>query len=231
MKSIMEEASSVSKAIEKAWARAEKPASFTVKVLEHAVKNFFGLTSKPAKIAFYFEEPQVVQPSRHGKAQPQRDGRRPADRPADRNQDARTQTKPAHLDQARKPVDRLAQNARPQRQQSEQKPLKRELTQRSDAQETNHEVEISTASWAPHIRTEAELWLNKAITALRPDARIEYSINKNELQASVNCSLAFNGNERMLCSSLAHLLMQAMRTQFKNETRGLRIHIKTAALS
>jgi hypothetical protein len=54
MKSIMEEASSISKAIEKAWLRAGEPQSFSIKVLEKPVKNFFGITKKYAKIAFFF---------------------------------------------------------------------------------------------------------------------------------------------------------------------------------
>lgn len=57
MKSIMEEASSISKAIETAWNRAGQPAEFTVKILELPQTSFFGLkTSKSAKIAFLFNE-------------------------------------------------------------------------------------------------------------------------------------------------------------------------------
>ncbi len=231
MKSIMEEASSVSKAIEKAWARADKPASFSVKVLEHEVKNFFGLTSKPAKIAFYFEE-VLAQPSRSPRGQQQQQSRRP-ERPAERVHD---RTVPAHTqtrtspDQQRKQINQQQQH-RQQRPQPEQKPFKKEMIQKSDVQEARTEnfQEQSTAAWPTHVRVEAERWLNKAVTALRSDARLECETHNNELQVAVNCSLALNGNERLLCSSLAHLLMQAMRNQFKNETRGLRVHIKTAA--
>lgn len=56
MKSIVEEASSIIKAIEKAWLRAEKPVSFQVKILEEPQKNFLGLTVRSAKIGLFFEE-------------------------------------------------------------------------------------------------------------------------------------------------------------------------------
>lgn len=57
MKSIMEEASTISKAIENAWNRAGQPQEFTVKILEHPKTTFFGLkTEKSAKIAFFFNE-------------------------------------------------------------------------------------------------------------------------------------------------------------------------------
>lgn len=60
MKSIMEEASSISKAIEQAWNRAGKPAEFTIKVLETPERNIFGLTTKSAKIALFFDEQKMV---------------------------------------------------------------------------------------------------------------------------------------------------------------------------
>lgn len=63
MKSILEEASSVMKAIEKGWVRAGKPAEFNVKILEHAEKNFFGLTTKQAKIGIFFDEPSISRES------------------------------------------------------------------------------------------------------------------------------------------------------------------------
>lgn len=60
MKSIMEEASSISKAIEQAWNRAGKPAEFTIKILETPERNMFGLTTKSAKIALFFDEQKMV---------------------------------------------------------------------------------------------------------------------------------------------------------------------------
>lgn len=56
MKSIMEEASSIGKAIDLAWNRAGKPAQFSIKILEEPEKNMFGLTVKSAKIALFFDE-------------------------------------------------------------------------------------------------------------------------------------------------------------------------------
>ena len=55
MKSIIEEASSIVKAIEAAWIRAEKPHEFSVKIFEEPEKNFFGMVTKSAKIALIFK--------------------------------------------------------------------------------------------------------------------------------------------------------------------------------
>lgn len=60
MKSIVEEASSIFKAIEKAWDRAGKPADFSVKIFENPQTSFFGLTTtKQAKIGLFFADQQV----------------------------------------------------------------------------------------------------------------------------------------------------------------------------
>ena len=56
MKSIVEEGSSIVKAIEKAWTRADKPAEFSVRIYELPQKNIFGFTSKSAKIGIFFED-------------------------------------------------------------------------------------------------------------------------------------------------------------------------------
>lgn len=60
MKSLVEEASTITKAVEKAWVRAGKPAEFTVKVFEEPKHNFFGMTTKSAKIAIFFKSTPAV---------------------------------------------------------------------------------------------------------------------------------------------------------------------------
>ena len=79
MKSLMEEASSVSKAIENGWTNAGKPKEFTVKVYEEAEKNFFGMTSKPAKVGIFFTEPRTTDTRR--KPRPAKPQTRPAREP------------------------------------------------------------------------------------------------------------------------------------------------------
>ncbi len=60
MKSIIEQASSIIKAIEKAWNQAEKPKEFSIKVFEQEERNFFGMATKPAKIGIFFSDKPVI---------------------------------------------------------------------------------------------------------------------------------------------------------------------------
>lgn len=119
MKSIMQEASSVSKAIDLAWNRADKPSQFSVKVLEEPEHNMFGLTVKSAKIAIFFEEKRKIesfsrQPERQRAARPEQPRRTQEQAPK------RTQAQPKPLSEEQPPprrarpewTDPLAQEAK-----------------------------------------------------------------------------------------------------------------------
>ncbi len=90
MKSLMEEASSISKAIDLAWNRAGKPAQFSVKILEEAERNMFGLTKKSAKIAFFFDERQQVEAHRPTHRPP---AQRPTERPTQRQEQTQARSR------------------------------------------------------------------------------------------------------------------------------------------
>lgn len=60
MKSIVEEASTLERAIAQAWKRAGNPKKFTITIFQEAEKNFFGMTTLPAKIGFMYEESAAV---------------------------------------------------------------------------------------------------------------------------------------------------------------------------
>ncbi len=56
MKSVVQEASTIGKAIELGWKAAGEPRDFSTKVLEVPQHNFLGFTTKSAKVAIVFEE-------------------------------------------------------------------------------------------------------------------------------------------------------------------------------
>jgi predicted RNA-binding protein Jag len=65
MKSLIEEASTIGKAIEKAWERAGKPQSFSIKVCEKPEYGFLGMTKKYGKVVIFFED--ISDQSQHTK--------------------------------------------------------------------------------------------------------------------------------------------------------------------
>ena len=72
MKSIIEEASSIAKAVERGWEKAGKPKEFTVKIFEEAKRNFIGYTTQSAKVGIFFQEiaEKTVDPIRSNQNKP-----------------------------------------------------------------------------------------------------------------------------------------------------------------
>lgn len=99
MKSLVEEASSVVKAIEKAWNRAGNPQTFSVKVYETPETNFFGFTKKSAKVGIFFEEetPNPVKKYTNNRDQRSHSNNRTPQRG---RQNSSTQTHGTEVDQA-----------------------------------------------------------------------------------------------------------------------------------
>ena len=58
MKSVVVEASTVAKAIESAWLKADKPEEFFIRVLQEHTAGFFGFGAQKAKIVLFFKNSQ-----------------------------------------------------------------------------------------------------------------------------------------------------------------------------
>ena len=58
MKSVVVEASTVAKAVELAWLKAEKPEEFFIRILQEHQTGFLGFGSQKAKIVFFFKNNQ-----------------------------------------------------------------------------------------------------------------------------------------------------------------------------
>ena len=65
MKSVVAEASSISKAIELAWQKAGQPKEFLIKVFQEPQRNMFGLTKTSAKVGIFFDDAAMIQKIKH----------------------------------------------------------------------------------------------------------------------------------------------------------------------
>lgn len=99
MKSVIQEASSVSKAIEQAWQKAGMPKEFSVKIHQEAHRNFLGMIKQTAKIALFFDERPAQQQQRS--QQPQRQQQRPFQQRRPQNRQRRQQFRPQPSNQPR----------------------------------------------------------------------------------------------------------------------------------
>lgn len=208
MKSIIEEASSVSKAIEKGWTRAGKPKNFSVKIYEEAEKNFFGLTTRSAKIALIFDEKTVqtvpekpvslahqnntkkIDTTRtHGHKQISgQPVRQPSTTPAAKDKDVRKKT--ASL---------------------EQEPVNQSVADQSVISEK--------------IKTSLGAWIKDALVIMRiPETRFDLETEGQTIRIVFAKSLLSDDNqEKALFKSFSYLALTTLRTKFKKGLRGLKL--------
>lgn len=59
MKSVIQESSTLGKAIDLAWSKAGSPTEFTVKILQQPKRGFLGLNSQAAKVVMFFDEKHI----------------------------------------------------------------------------------------------------------------------------------------------------------------------------
>ncbi len=101
MKSIVEEASTIEKAVTQAWTRTGKPKKFTITVFQEPEKNFFGMTTAPAKIGFMYEERTVQYKSRKRAAPRQQQTPQPAPQQRPKRYEQPRQIEPTQNQQPR----------------------------------------------------------------------------------------------------------------------------------
>lgn len=203
MKSIMEEAKSIAKAIEQGWARAGKPHEFSVKVYEEPQTNFIGFTTKPAKIGLFFQEQPINQPR------------------------AQQKERPAH--QQPQPIKKaVVQDIAPQRvvqKQQAQAPIQ-------VAQDLQPKKEHATTSpWNPELVASAQEWVKDSLSLLADnDVNFTVEVDRYALKLNFNKLVTQNNEkEKMLFRGWAYLIMQALRQKYKRPLKGLKVILMSNA--
>jgi hypothetical protein len=240
MKSIIEQASSIIKAIEKAWNQAENPKEFSIKIFEQEERNFFGMSTKPAKIGIFFgndkpntHERPISKPQQKIKECRSSFVKTTEDRPSSSKVTPATENKPTV-----KPVTQSTQRpqmaqpkqatpqAKPSNQPSQQKTSTPEKVQQPKAVA---DVEIKPrripTTWNDTMVTTAHNWLKQTLSLMGLPA-----VGFNSEVAGKNLKLTFEApliadpmQEKQLFRSFAHLIVSSLRNQYKQEIKNLKV--------
>ncbi len=209
MKSIMEEASSIFKAIENAWKRAGQPHDFSVKVFEEPQRNFFGLTVKSAKIGLFFDEkslPKVTPAKVTPTVAPKQ------------------KAEPQQKVQPEKPVQ--PKKVAPVQKHKESAPVRKEVAP-SQAKSTQQEktTESTESIWTPEMVKAAEEWTRATLSLMNmPNITFSTKLSKYYIHFSFDSKLFENNmKEKTVFRSFAYLIMASLRNKFKKEFRGLKV--------
>jgi len=202
MKSMLLEASTVIKAIEKAWVDSGRPAEFTINVLEKGETSFLGFSKKPAIISIAFDPRKVTQ-----RPSVKSDQRQPVQPLSKAKPQEFGQPASKHSETTNKPGDRRSFTRKPD---PMVKPLRR--------QQPN--VEFWAREWIDDIETMVK------DTIFIMGALVPFSIKVEKKILSVMFDkgvLKTADDERQLFASLSYLFMQMLKKKHKKKLQSYHI--------
>jgi predicted RNA-binding protein Jag len=215
MKSIIEEATSVIKAVEVAWTRAGNPEEFSIKVFELPQKNFFGITTKKAKIGIFFNEegliPSTTQPKEKKEYSPKK------------------QLTPAAQGQPKAPTPAPRPQREPRRTaQPKAKPVQKSNPEPVQSQEYVQEQSIAAIEqWTPEIVAVVEDWIKQSLSLMGlPNVAYNASAHGAVLQFTFAAPVVEDlAKERQLFRSFIYLIMAFLRNKYKADIRPLKLRL------
>lgn len=202
MKSIMQEASSISKAIEQGWIKAGRPQEFSIKILEEPQTNLMGLiTTRSAKIALFFDEKIVTT-----KIQPEIKIKQPIQQPR-RQPMPRETRQPQQMQEQTERREQQPQESRPQ-------PQQRQVQQRG-----------MQPLWTESMVKFSQNWFSETLKALDL-SNISFTIEPQNFHLRITLSEPILRNpdkEKHLLASFSAIMFETLRKQFKTSLRGHKI--------
>lgn len=206
MKSLIEESSSIAKAIEKAWERANKPTTFSIKIFELPEKNFIGMIKKYAKIALFFDEIKEIKDIHHSN---------------NIYDDSKKSTKPHQVKKNQ------SSSHKKQVLGSTTEQTKQSNFQHSENHQSVFDGKDVLPTWTTPMKDHLRAWL-KGILQLIGFANVEFSFTEEQNVLKVNFDTPLIGNElkeSILYKNISYLGMVSLRTHFKNEMKHLKVFL------
>jgi|WetSurMetagenome_2_1015567.scaffolds.fasta_scaffold153456_1 predicted RNA-binding protein Jag len=222
MKSILHEAPTILKAIEKAWLDSGKPLEFTVHVHEEGEKNFLGISKRPAIVSITYE-PKAYEPRRQPKAPEKREqpsfarGQRP--QPERGKRDQRTDVRPK-----REFPEKTYQQPQPQPYQQQQQMQQQRQRQPMAQQQQFSQEEF----WTNELVNDIQIWFKEMITLLGITTAYDHKTDRRMLQLIFqDAVLPTADDERQLFIGMSYLLIQFLKKKYKKKLRGYHLVITT----
>lgn len=225
MKSLIEESSSIAKAIEKGWERAGKPQSFSIKIFELPEKNFLGMTTKYAKVGIFFAEEKNT--AHHAKKEAPvatQKTRRP-----DTAKEALIHEKKSRTEIATESTE--GSKNRPHKNQQSKKEQNPRPMREKDIQTTSSvaakEKEVPTKpsnTWSDDMVAFVRQWLESNPLITQKNIHFTTTTNQGQLLIALSTPLTTEASKQItLFRSFSYLIMASLKTKFKKDLKGLRV--------
>jgi hypothetical protein len=199
MKSMLHEAATVAKAIEKAWTDSGKPSEFTIKIHEMGEKNFLGFNKRPAIISIIYDPrcQAIPTPSEKKVTQP--------------------------LPRQERPSQQQGMRERVDQRRRQQVYEKRPPVVTRPVQES---IVPPVEAWTPELVSDVEQWFKEAVGLLEIQTSYTTRIDRRALYFIFERGIFSSPDEdRQLFASLSHLLVQFLKKKHKKKLRGYHLVI------
>ncbi|MGD1997693.1 MAG: Jag N-terminal domain-containing protein, partial [Candidatus Dependentiae bacterium] len=210
MRSILLEASSIERAIDKAWNEAGKPREFTIKVHDEGERNFLGFSRRPARLSILFVPQRDENSSRSSRGRSRNNDSRRGGGRNDRNDrnDRRSNNR-------NETSDRRSSRSNAPTRFPEDKPSTRSNDSNQDWRGEWEKYVITT------VRDITKLMgITVPFEARRDDKMLTLSFKKAVLEDAEE--------QHMLFASLSYLSIQFLKRHYKNRFLGYRVLVTCA---
>ena len=204
---MLHEASSVIKAIEKAWHDSGKPVEFTIVILEQGEKNFLGLTKRPAIVSMTYDPRKQTHKNKDFQIKEQRSSFEPK-----RTILGHKQAKTSSLGQ-------------------QEKQLQPQQTPSTMFKKSEFNTQQESLEWKKEWVDDTLLWFNDLLKAMNlTTPLLTTKVNKKVLAIVLDKNLIdASEQERMFFISLSYLIMQFLKKKYKKKFKGFHLLIHTKA--
>lgn len=206
MRSILQEESSVIKAIEKAWNKAGQPEEFSIKIFNTEKKSFFGFVKKMAIISLVFDPSKILGEEERRKV-------------------STTRKFSKNFNSQRGTAGRSWQQEKEKEKVFREAPRDRTVDDRySRAREGADK--LLYGRWTNELIRDVNTWVVELVDAMGIKANFTLSVSQHLLRVVFDKPIISDvGDERLLFSSLAYLLMQFLKRKYKKKFRGHKLAI------
>ena len=231
---MLHEASSIFKAIEKAWEQSGKPEIFSIKILEQGKQGFLWFGGRPAIVSITYDPKQQslrsTQNKPHNNQRQQERKQQPQAHSQQRpSQSLRTPQQPVKHEPLRTvgitPKEKTSTPAR------QELRTKNTLTPNLANNPVHHQSLQEQSIWTQELADQVTTWLQEFATIIT-GSQVPFTVtmeNKNLHIAFAQGLLDNKENEKNLFMSFAYLLIQALKKKCKKKLRGFHLLITSPA--
>ena len=226
MKSVLHEASSILKAIEKAWEACGKPSEFSVKILEEGERALWFFSSKPAIVSISYDQKPLLK--QHQSTSREKSNSRPHNAGGSTQERLLNGTTPPHLNNVTKiPPVRSQQHTK---QPADQLRVVQKSAKLPLQQVTSQLQQDTSAVWTSELAAFTCQELREILHIMRITIPFQEKIDEKTLTITFAQSPMDNKEDaRLFYVSLSYLLIQAAKKQEKKKLRGFHLIINSNA--